>query len=236
MAGTPGLFSRNVNKPKCVDIPGKVLEGQSHPGWLWLGQNRDSSGRLMPYLLKAYNGGKMPAHIGVVGFSAGSNAGVREFLRHQEDRAMIDFVFMIDGLHPAIKDNGELAFPDQHFIPFLRYAEQASLGNGVMTITASNVAAPLTSPKVMATKDAASMMYRNVKASAPSTGSIDPLIRVNSWGDPRHNESFVNGNCYGMVFPGNTKEDHIAQARVVLPRVLDAFLPKALGYGDAPTA
>jgi len=141
-----------ANPPRVIQWNPPIVEG-SHPSWtaeadkLRAGPWR--KGPLLPALLRRYNVRiEDVGRIAVIGFSAGSNNGVRECLRSDDDRRRIDTVLAVDGLHPNLAPSpgspprGPYASWSTELEPFAAFAERAALGYGAMAATASEVAAP----------------------------------------------------------------------------------------------
>lgn len=144
----------SMREARKVQFSGHVRPGHVHPEWGPVASAlRDQEGRLLPNLLRKH--GLDPdavRRIGVVAFSAGSNSGLRELLRHPEDRAALTFALALDGLHAARKARGAWHagdVPSRYFHwrqdvgPWFEAAKTAAHGNGLALIaTSSNVAAP----------------------------------------------------------------------------------------------
>lgn len=78
-------------------------QASGHPGWSDLAASkRNKAGRVLPTLLREWR--LDPDSIVVcVGFSAGSNSGLRELLRNADDRAQIAAAVALDGAHWNVK-------------------------------------------------------------------------------------------------------------------------------------
>jgi hypothetical protein len=187
--------------------------------------------------------------VAVVGFSAGSNSGVRELLRSPLDRARIDFVAAIDGMHPMFTHrrirSAELE-PEELYAdwpgqmePFAAYAlEAAEDAGGAMVCTASQVRA---SPGVAPSYMALASLYQWVAARTSAHGpwipeafpprSSAPALRVGE-AYPTPLEEQGARRFVALWYPGRTARDHQLQAWVVAPDVLRAFLVPLWGGAE----
>lgn len=194
--------------------------------------------------------------IAVVGFSAGSNSGIRELLRSPLDRARISFAAAIDGLHPMwaqrrIRRSDEEPAPltpEERFAdwpgqmePFAAYALDAAQNQGgAMVITASQVAA--SSRKVAASSQALAYLWEWVASRVGLPGptvpgpfpprSSSPKLRA---GEPYPVPFATDGarSFVGLWYPGRDRRAHALQAWIVAPDILRAFLVP-LWAGAAP--
>jgi hypothetical protein len=244
--------------PKLLEFPGVPTES-GHPSWQRAARTlRDSDGRILPSLFRRYRqflGFDLEGagRIAVTGFSAGSNSGVRALLESELDRARIDFVAAIDGMHPTLRTEQRGVHqphstdPRVDFIAwqqqmggFEAYALDAAQGACGFVATASSVAP--TQRQIATTSEALSALYAVV---AQSTGPSSPNLpaafppRMES---PalREGEEYPRpyaiegvGDFVGLWYAGDQKRDHVLQARVVLPDVLRAFLVPRWG-GPSP--
>ena len=218
-------------QPRLVEWSGESQSGSGHPTWQFIGDRmRDSSGRLLPALLRQWNADGAE-RIAAVGFSAGSNSGLRQLLWHPEDRARLDAVFAIDGLHPSVNAAGELLDPRQ--LEGLRaYATAAAAGGRLAVATASNVAAPSAS-----SGKTAQMLRELTAAVATARGAALPAPPLSWLGTSPPPESIVTqAQALGLVdaaqlggfsawwFSGADAAAHIRQAQNVLPLLLRSYL------------
>jgi hypothetical protein len=234
----------NAVKPTLLEWPG---EGPGHPSWANVAASlRDGEGRLLPRLLAKYSLSNAE-RIAVVGFSAGSNSGIRELIRHPEDRARIAFVGAFDGLYPALSDQSvwNTTNPRSYFVdpkqidPWLGYMRLAATGQRIMVMTASSIAAP--GPGIAPTKLALTKLLEQagIDMGRLKAGSL-PWDLVPTDGDrplPGPTQQFIEetvkaGVEYStmgrlnalLARPGaSPQQDHLAQAAIV-PEVLKATL------------
>lgn len=252
-----------VHPPRVVQwVPPPSSPG-AHPSWTGeadkLRQGAYRKGPLLPSLLRRY-GMKWEdvGRIAVLGFSAGSNNGVRECLRSEDDRRRIDVVIAVDGLHPTLASSpgnpprGNYAAWSQELEPFAAFGERAALGAGAMVATASQVAAPtktngqtarvlvdLTSD-VIARTEGQELGPRTLPDDFPT--SRDPVVPIER-GD-------VGGFC-ALWYAGNDKTAHILQGKAVvrdlwrdvlsrrwspetIPELVDYVPPTAATASSAP--
>jgi hypothetical protein len=241
--------------PALLEWPG-VPTASGHPSWKGAARRlRDSDGALLPRLLATYRrflGFDLSGvnRIAVVGFSAGSNSGVRELLRSPLDRARIGFVAAIDGLHPMFRHRrirtGQTD-PEQLYAdwsgqmgPFADYALLAAEDQGAaMVCTASQVRA---SPSVAPSYLALSSLYQWIAARSSAAGpwlppafpprQSSPVLRA---GEAYPTPIDVQGarRFVAAWYPGQTPRAHELQAWVVVPDVLRSFLVPLWG-GEQP--
>ena len=226
-----------------------------HPTWGAVAAPlRDQHGAMLPALFRAYRA--FPGfdladdvRIAVVGFSAGSNSGLRELLRNPLDRARISFVGAIDGLHPNLSPVPPTP-ADLMRDPLRRYADWGAEEGGIQAMatdaaldagpevvaTCSGVAAP--SATNADTRTALSDLEWQVFSAVQAAGQrlVQPAVPTPF---PEQQQSphlhageaypvpFTRSGCRRFValyYTGNQARDHVLQARVVAPDVLRAFL------------
>lgn len=205
------------------------IVGMGHPSWtaeadkLRAGPWR--KGPLLPALLRRY-GVRIEdvGRIAVLGFSAGSNNGVRELLRSDDDRRRIDTVLAVDGLHPNLAvtpktpPRGGYAAWNAEMEPFAAFGERAALGAAAMVATASQVAAP--SSRNGQTARVLADLEADVIARFPAGQDFGPQVLPDDYptsGDPlvplvRHQI----GSFAALWYPGKDKAAHIAQGTAVV--------------------
>lgn len=138
--------------PLIREWAGKVKPGHSHATWDHVADRlRDIDGRLIPNLIRQW-GLELAGlrRLGLVGFSAGSSSGLRELLRHPEDRSLVDAVIAADGLHAALRPSpsdetiqGQYWDFDGQLGPFLEMARLGSREGGpIVMFTATDIARP----------------------------------------------------------------------------------------------
>jgi hypothetical protein len=240
--------------PILLAWPG-VPTPSGHPSWKAAARElRGSDGAMLDRLIGRYRrfiGADLSgiSRIAVVGFSAGSNSGVRELLRSPLDRARISFVAAIDGLHPMLARRRVRAaetdptanyadWPGQ-MAPFAEYGLLAAEDQGAaMVCTASGVSA---SRQVAPTGVALASLYQWIAAHSSATGpwlppefpprESAPALRA---GEQYPTPSIVQGarRFVAMWYQGRTARAHELQAYVVAPDVLRAFLVPYWGGAD----
>lgn len=211
---------------RLVEVPGRVAPGHKHPGWDWLDDLRSPDGQVLPNLL-AELGLSDAGRIAAFGFSAGSNAGLREVLTDWRDQARLDFVACVDGLHAAVGADGAFLNPTAQIDPFLDAAIEAVTGDLTLVATASSVSAPrVPGVTLTRTRDAWSHIADEI---ADLYGSIAPpaepppavrsaVVRpdvVRGWGD-----------FLFLAYPpsGDPPQDHRDQAEIVAPLIAETML------------
>lgn len=235
-------------KPYLVEWPGVISNAGGHPSWFAAATSlRRPDGQLLPNLLARYNlsGAK---RIAVVGFSAGSNSGVRELIRNAEDRKRISFVGAFDGLHPVLSQQStwNLQDPMSFFVspkqlePWLAYMALAAAGRKGMVMTASSIPEP--APNLSTSKFALTkcLEQTGIAAGRLSPGQ-DPWLDIVPGGNdmplPDATQHVVQQETKTRVRYAtigalraleaerskNVQADHLAQAAMI-PAVLRATL------------
>lgn len=242
MAGVSRFFVNSSHRPAVIEWAGEAEPGK-HPSWVSMVRKlRDpATGQLIPRLVAMFRAGE-PKRIAAFGFSAGSNSGLRELLRHPKDRAMVSFVGSIDGLHPTTNWNATaLADFDLQVLPFAEYALRAARGEATMVITGNNLAAPTAT--TYQTPQTMRLINQWVVKKLGGTDAVKDyptnmaLIReFLSKGGPVPNGVGGIGRAYWFEYPGTQKRDHIEQANIVTPNVVRTFLADAWKSEDGPSA
>jgi len=239
----------NPERPRLIEWPG---EGSGHPSWKAKADRmRDGKGAMLPRLFAEY-GVPDGARVAFVGFSAGSNSGLRAVLQSRQDRARIDFVGSFDGLHLTLKDKSvwDPAKPLSPFFAdqvdgFVDYAMGAAEGMRGMVITSSDVAAPPVSSglPLSQTKFVQRRILEAVGAELgrlqppadpytemrklPTDAIIPPAVvgqLQQAGGTPMLDQTI--GNLVTTASPGRDQEAHITQARVFVPTLLKLTLAR----------
>ena len=216
---------------RLIEVGGEIAPGHHHPGWEWLASLRQD-GELLPSLLNHYGVGDA-RRVAAFGFSAGSNAGLREVLRDDRDRNRLSFVAAIDGLHPELDADGQFRFFDQQVEPFYSYAVDAAWSTRVLVATASNVAAPLIPGQTNAkSRDAwlkiSNLVDEYLPESVPVAGS-PPAFRAAA---VRPEAVGGRGDFLVMLYTGNDAQAHRDQANIVAPLITSELLAPAWGLSD----
>lgn len=223
-------------RPRLIEWQGEQPPGGGHPSWARAAEAlRGTDGALLPGLLRSF-GASDSARIAVVGFSAGSNSGVRELLRSPLDRARIDAVFAIDGIHAQVRDEkaphpSAWADPTQ-VAGLLEMMMAASKGRGLCVATSSDVARPCTTCAKTSwalgrlTAAVAASLDRSpssVETFSAVSDPIDPtlLAQLVALGETEHARF---ANCWSLWFRGTQGADHVRQAHQVLPLLLRSLL------------
>jgi hypothetical protein len=131
-------------------------DGNNPPSWSSKAAQLRVSGGYLDGILRGYSVDPTAPIVGI-GFSAGSNNGLRELVRDVVDRERIAGVIALDGLHWNVWDRALRSptnFKDwkREVAPFAHYAEMAANGVGWMVVTASSVASP--GPSLTSTSEA----------------------------------------------------------------------------------
>ena len=147
-------------------------------------------------------------HVALSAWSAGF-VGVSAVLARKE-RAPIDAVLLIDGLHAPRDDRA--AFEAQ-LKPFVDYAKRAAAGDGFFLITHSSI----DPPGFASTTECAHYLIDSLGGAPQAVRRNDPL-------GLELVEYFDRGNFHVRGYAGNDKADHCAQ----LSTLRDAF--SALGH------
>lgn len=243
-------------KPALIEWPGYFSKPGAHPSWESVAEPlRDGSGQLLPNLLRKY-GQPSPRRIAVIGFSAGSNSGLGQLLKHPADRAMVDFVGSFDGIHVY---TGTTPPPPADPLAYFKYREQISPWYDVMlagargekgvVVTASDVAPPAV--EFTKTRTALNALLQSVgiatgRLTAGDTPWTSPPMKYRagdlqlppsllatlqgSWGTTGE---AVMGQLVGLMAPnGNQASDHIKQAKMIGPILNATLVPRwrAGGY------
>lgn len=244
--------------PALLEWPG-VPTGGGHLSWQRAARDvRGADGAVLPNLLARYRqflGFDLTGvdRIAAIGFSAGSFSGLHALLRSELDRARLDFVAAIDGMHPtlAIETRGvrrqlsedvteDFRAWEQQMAPFAAMALDAAEGAAGFVATASSVAP--TRREISTTSQALSALYAYVaQRTGPSSANLparfpprtaSPALRAGeSYPIPYSIEGV--GNFVVCLYPGDQERDHVLQASVVAPDVLRAFLVPRWG-GPSP--
>ncbi len=260
---SPDWMPWSGEPPKLLEWPGVPTGG--HPSWKRAADGlRDSDGALLPNLVHRYRQylgadlGEL-GRIAVVGFSAGSNSGVRELLRSPLDRARLSFVGAIDGMHPMLaprRIHTGAEDPTAYYAdwagqmgPFAAYALEAAQGQGgAMVCTASQVQP---ARGIAPTGLALSSLYQWIAERSSSTEpwmpgafpprDTSPALRA---GEAYPTPIQIAGadRFVALWYAGSNARAHELQAYVVAPDVVRAFLvplwggadPILVGHGPEP--
>lgn len=236
-----------------------VPTASGHPSWQKAARGlRDSDGAILPRLFARYRqylGFDLSeaGRVAAVGFSAGSNSGIRVLLESELDRGRLDFVAAIDGMHPTLAPERrgvhrpQTDDPRTDFVawqsqmgPFADYADLAAQGSCGFVATASSVA-PV-SRTISTTAQALSALYAwvagvvgpsspNLPASFPPRETSPELREGEEYPLPYNIQGVRDFVC--MWYPGDQARDHVLQAQVVIPDVLRSFLVPRWG-GPSP--
>lgn len=230
-------------RPGTIEWAPRNTKPGSHPSWKEDGHAfRDpSTRRLLPRLLRMF-GRSDPERVAAIGFSAGSNSGIRELLRSESDREALSMVASIDGLHAAVANESlhKADDPTSYFLdwkgqiePFAQYALRAARGQCSMVITGNNLAEP--APGLTRTPFAMRKLFEWVEKQ-PGIEEYDAETARSfaDLGPPLPLHIFGAGRLYCFAYSGTRKEDHIAQANIIVPRVLRrVLLPLWTGKAEA---
>lgn len=240
--------------PILLEWPGSPT-ASGHLSWKQAARGlRDSDGAILPNLLERYRqflgfDVSGAGRIAVVGFSAGSNSGVRELLRSPLDRGRIDFVAAIDGMHPMFRHHrirGDHSDPETLYAdwagqmaPFAEYALRAARDEGAaMVCTASQVrAAASVAPSYLALSSLFAYVAERVPASGPwlppafPPRETAPALRA---GETYPTPIAVQGarRFVAAWYAGQSPRAHELQAWIVAPDVLRAFLVPLWGGAE----
>lgn len=243
--------------PIMLEWPGVPTGG--HPSWQQAARTvRGSDGAILRPLFARYRpylgfGLEQAGRIAAVGFSAGSNSGIRALLESPLDRARLDFVAAVDGMHPTlapelrgvrrpVSDDPRADFRawDQQMGPFAEFADLAAQRACGFVATASSVAP--TRREISTTAQALSALFAfvsqttgGVPARLPATyppRTDSPALRSGEQYPMPYSIVSV-GDFVAMHYPGDQKRDHVLQAQVVVPDILRAFLVPRWG-GPSP--
>jgi len=230
-----------------------------HPSWQRAARSlRGSDGALLPTLFSRYRqflGFELAdvGRIAAVGFSAGSNSGIRVLLESELDRARIDWAAAVDGMHPTLAPErrgvhrpasadprDEFVAWDQQMGAFTAFADLAAQGACGFVATASSVAP--TQRTISTTAQALSALYAvvaqmvgpsspNLPAAYPPRTDSPSLRPGEDYPTPYQVQGV--GDFVAMWYPGDQARDHVLQAAVVVPDILRAFLVPRWG-GPSP--
>lgn len=232
-------------KPRLINwVPPAGASG--HPSWeAPVNQLRDSSGAFLPKFLKQFRM-EDAERIALVGFSAGSNSGLRACLQNASDRRRLDFVAGFDGIHVGLANKAAWkdSEPLSHFIQrdqidgYLALMANAIAGSQGMVLTASQVEpAQPSNPayaRISATGQAMSWLLQAAAKDAGRWRGGDDFSagndvampdylrqRLTELGMLRHQEL---GQLVMAWFSGNDKAAHILQADTIAPALLQQYL------------
>lgn len=209
--------------------------GRGGTGWSdYAAALRDrTTGRLLPNLLKNYRMSPDSMVVGV-GFSAGSNDGLRELLRNEDDRKQMVAAVAIDGAHWNQKKKGATD-PNDFWDwkgeagPFDQMAQLAAKTGKPFVATASQVAGPVVPNQILSmTREALQgvagtvLSSTGVAKSSPAGAFAVPLTGMvkgqNMTKAPV--DGWTQGGYAVSLWPGNGPNDHIWQAQVLVPQAL----------------
>lgn len=244
---------------KLLDWPGV---GPGHPTWGKPAQAlRQPNGRLLPALLKSW---QIPigavSAVAVIGFSAGFG-GVRELLRHPEDRAAIDFACVLDSLHFPIRggivknwradDPGSIIDFARTVGPFLDFAAEAAQGKRAWVSTWGDIPRP--DPAVTTAREGNLSLFAALMQAAPvelpEVPPGFPTLRTSPKLHPGEPYPvplgiYGSGEAVGLYYPlgadrslAALKRSHVVQSSVIRGDIWrDFLLPRWGGVWQAPPA
>lgn len=224
-----GLRGSDFDGWRIIEWSGVVPPGKVHPTWADIAaQSRDGNGDLIPGLLRKY-GITNPGRIGVVGFSAGSNSGLREMLRSPNDRARLAFAVSSDGFHAMLKsvpkerpwpiEPSDLADKSQAE-GFEAMAKAAAAGGAPFVMTASSIAAPAQSVTMSQEGlDLISLSTGNAQTSTPMPGALSGY-------------AWKTGNFFGVQSTGNNAAEHIKHANAIPSILRNWVIPNLKGASN----
>lgn len=247
LAQLPDLFNK---APGFLQWAGQATGG--HPDWQKPADSMRKGawrkGRLLPTLLGMY-GFPKDARVAAVGFSAGSNSGLRELTRNEEDRAQIDTILAVDGFHPMKHPNPkgsgaaqQFAAYDQQIAGIAEFAITAAHGGKVYAQTSSQVATP--NPGVFATWEAMPLLHDLVLDQVPArlhSPAALPSGFPNRTSDPKlkTGETYPkplavagNANFVQLYYPGAGKRAHQLQAWIVAHDLVRELLAPRWNTGE----
>ena len=199
------------------------------------------TGRLLPNLLKNYNMSP-DSMVVAVGFSAGSNDGLRELLRNAEDRNQIVAAVAVDGAHWNQKKQGATDPKDYwdwkgEAGPFDQMAQLAATSGKPFVTTASMVAAPVVPKQILSTtrEALASISGTTLGATGIAKSSPPGMFAVPLTGTVKGQQvskapidGWSQGGFVASVWPGNQPNDHIWQANTLVPQALAYLRAKGI--------
>ncbi len=204
----------------------------SNPSWQLA---KTSDGRTLPPLLAQAKKqmGDAPARVAIVGFSAGCSA-LRQLLAHPADRAAIDAVLPIDGMHFG------KPLAEAQVAPYLEYGKLTASGSHLFALLHTAIT-PGNAGQIYSTTESASILFDRLQQAIPDGGSQQgwsegdlmkgpppPAVTVQNpiWGKDgkvAKYESVVYesvppmstrlvGNSFFVGMPGTRPADHIFAA------------------------
>jgi len=204
-------------------------------GWSTINKYRGADGRLLPGLLAALG---IPAddvrRLGMISFSAGRQAAQR-VLEHSEDRAQLDFVMDLDGLHADYSSAGQQA----NIKPWRQYAESCFDASRLMIMCHTAVVPPSYSSTTVMNRllfDAISQAAQGVSLQQQTWYQSElerlppPAISITNQGVTKQYPTFpqLDGEVYGNAFrwgmPGNIGCDHVFAASYLQGAMWRAFV------------
>jgi hypothetical protein len=187
------------------------------------------SGRLLPNLLKTWQLDPESAVV-AVGFSAGSNSGLRELLRNADDRAQIQGAIALDGAHWNQKklgtdDPGEYWDWIGEAGPFHEMQMLSARTGKPFILSASAVGRP--GPQLSMTREALSAVARTLSAAGFTREDAPPSLSGEITGTDQGRTitrapvaSWRYGGAVTLLYPGDQAADHRWQIAAVAPLAL----------------
>lgn len=259
-AATMQPVSQFKSPPLVYPVPTSGSKG-GFPTWALKVEN----GRTLPALLqqvKSKLGGDVPGRVCAVGFSAG-RSGVQQLLNHPADRAAMDAVIDLDGLHFMRGTNG--AAPEAQVSPWVEYGKLAADASHLLALLHTAIV-PVNSNKIFSTTESNAILFDRITQVVGSSGQQQPwnqddLVRgppppavtVNNpiWGKNGKVVKYENvtydamppmsirmvGNAFSVAMPGTRPADHIFAANWGQRAMWQTFLaPRWNGWGGGGNA
>jgi hypothetical protein len=226
-----------ATRPRLLEWSG-VPGPSGHPSWEAAAKAlRASDGSILTQLLTR-SGLRDVGRIAAVGFSAGANSGLRELLRAPADRARLDAVFSIDGIHALVRDQSgahPAAWSDPTQVDGLYQVMQAAArGQKLAVVTSSNVARPVTCATCAKTSWALGRLTASIAADlGRSPSSVETFSAVSDPISPALAAALVAlgeteharfSDLWALWFRGDQAADHIRQAHEILPLLIRSLL------------
>lgn len=215
--------------------PPLVVSWGPGAGWSTINQYRGTDGRLLPGLLKALGiAADGVRRLGMISFSAGRQAAQR-VLEHAEDRAQLDFVMDLDGLHADLSSAGQQA----NIKPWRLYAESCFDASRLMvmchtqiepgTFTSTHKMNRLLFDAIAASAAGVSLQQQTwyqqeLERLPPPPATITNQGVTRTWQTFPQLDGEVFGNAFRWGMPGNQGVDHVFAAGYLQGAMWRAFI------------
>lgn len=151
-----------------VPVPSNAQAG-SFPGWKL---SRDADGRALPLLLNTI--GRPVSRVAAMGWSAG-RGGVSELLKHPADRAAIDTVFDLDGLHFGKGGDGRPLRAQAE--PWIHYGLLCADASHLLVMLHTKIV-PSNASKITSTTESSAYMLQELSAALAGQDVYRQVVNI----------------------------------------------------------